>query len=238
MALRPTASIDRSQPSLKPFHEDEHADADQDHEADRGIGSSKIVALGKLVDKLPKAAEIDQEFDPYAIDEREDQPEPQSHEDGRQRSGKENLPELLRWGEIEAPAHVDEHAPGGAETLERLEHDRGKPRGEAHHHDGEGAPAEDHEIERIHQHQGGGSDRRDPGLGGERKQKVAVEQDHARNAEDGNKDAGGESFAGGEQEALEHVLLDDHAREGGDDVGGHRHDEAVDHAEANEEFHK
>src|SRR5262249_10186361 len=125
---------------------------------------------------------------------------------------------------------------GGAGGV--VEHRGGSPRREAHHHDGEGAPAEDHEIERIHQHQGGGSDRRDPGLGGEPQQMVAVEQDPARNAEDGHQDAGGESFAGGEQEALEHVLLDDHARKSGDDVGGARHDEAVDHGDANEEFDK
>ena len=67
---------------------------------------------------------------------------------------------------------------------------------------------------------------------------VAVEQDPARNSENGHQDAGGKRLAGGEQEALKHVLLDDHAREGGDDVGGHRHDEAVDHADANEEFDK
>src|SRR5262249_34367443 len=37
---------------------------------------------------------------------------------------------------------------------------------------------------------------------------------------------------------LKYVLLDDHAREGGNDVGGHRHDESVDDADANEEFDK
>src|SRR5262244_2280932 len=67
---------------------------------------------------------------------------------------------------------------------------------------------------------------------------VAVEQNPARHAEDSHQDAGGESLAGGEQEALEHVLLDDHARKSGDDVGGHGHDEAVDQAETNEEFDK
>src|SRR5215467_5787419 len=51
---------------------------------------------------------------------------------------------------------------------------------------------------------------------------VAVEQYAPRNAENGHQDAGGECLAGGEQEALEHVLLDDHARKGGDDVGTYR----------------
>src|SRR5439155_12238680 len=104
-------SIHGSQPSLEPLCEEKHANTDQDHEADRGIHSGKIVPLGKLVDKLPKTAEIDQKFDSHDIDEREDQTEPQSNKDGRQRGGKQNLPELLRWCQIEALADVDQHAP-------------------------------------------------------------------------------------------------------------------------------
>src|SRR6185312_14984793 len=82
-AARTAGSVDRSQPSLKPFHQDEHAHADQDHEADRGVGSRQIVALGKLVDKLPQPTEIDQELDPDDVDQGKDQPEPQPDEDGR-----------------------------------------------------------------------------------------------------------------------------------------------------------
>src|SRR5213078_1582174 len=104
----------RSEPSLQPLGEDEHANAHQDHETDRGVRSFKIVALGKLIDKLAKAAEIDQ---------RENQTESQPYEDGRQRGGKQNLPELLRRCEIETPAHVDQHAPRGGKSLERLEDD-------------------------------------------------------------------------------------------------------------------
>src|ERR1700738_5307975 len=50
---------------------------------------------------------IRSELDPDDVDEREDHPEPQPHEDGRQRGGKENLPELLGRREIEALPHVD-----------------------------------------------------------------------------------------------------------------------------------
>ena len=181
---------------------DEHADADQDHEADRRIGSGQIVALGKLVDKLAEPAEIDQELDPDDVDEREDQPEPQAHEDRRQRRRKQDLPELLRGREIEAPAHIDQHAPRAGEPFQRLEDDRRKPGGEAHHHDGERAAAEDHEIERIHQHQRRGRDRRDPGLGRQPQQVIPVEQHAAGDAEDRDQDARGERFAGGQQEAL------------------------------------
>src|SRR6478752_8234815 len=147
------ASIHRSEPSLQPLSEDEHANAHQDHETDRRIGSRKIVALGKLVDKLTKATEIDQKFDADDIDEREDQTEPQSYEDGRQRGGKQDLPELLRRRQIETLAHVDQHASRGGKPLERLEDDGGQAGGKPHHHDSQRAPAEDHEIERVHQHE-------------------------------------------------------------------------------------
>src|ERR1700730_12059800 len=95
------ASIPRAEPSLQALSEDEHGNAHQDHETDRRVGSRKIVALGKLVDKLAKPAEIDQKFDADDIDERENQTEPQSYEDGRQRGGKQDLPELLRRRQIE-----------------------------------------------------------------------------------------------------------------------------------------
>src|SRR5262245_66131441 len=95
------ASVHRSEPSLQPLGEHEHANAHQDHETDRRVRSRKIVALGKLIDKLAKAAEIDQKFDADDVDERENQTEPQSHEDGRQRGGKQDLPELLRRRPIE-----------------------------------------------------------------------------------------------------------------------------------------
>src|SRR5262249_5232719 len=67
-------------------------------------------------------------------------------------------------------------------------------------------------------------------------ERVAMEEGRGGDGENGQQNAGGKRLAGGEQEALKHVLLDDHARKGGDDVGGHRHDEAVDDADANEQF--
>ena len=75
---------------------DEHAHADQDHEADRRVGARQVVALGELVDELAEAAEIDQELDADDVDQREDQPEPQADEDRRQRRREQDLPELLR----------------------------------------------------------------------------------------------------------------------------------------------
>src|SRR5215469_3786024 len=164
MAWPSAASIHRSEPSLQPLGQDEHANAHQDHETDRGVRSRKIVALGKLIDKLAKAAEIDQKLDTDDIDERKNQTESQSYEDGRQRGGKQDLPELLRRRQIETPAHVDQHAPRGGKALERLEDDGSEASGEAHHDDGQRAPAEDHEIERVHQHEWGRRDRRDPRL--------------------------------------------------------------------------
>src|SRR5262245_7131725 len=123
MAWRSAASIHRSEPSLQSLGEDEHANAHQDHETDRGVRSCKIVALGELVDKLAKAAEIDQKFDADDIDERKNQSESQSYEDGRQRGGKQNLPELLRRRQIETPTHIDQHAPCGGKALKCLEDD-------------------------------------------------------------------------------------------------------------------
>src|SRR5690242_6704774 len=117
------ASIHRSEPSLQPLGQDKHANAHQDHETDRGVRSGKIVALGKLIDKLAKPAEIDQKFDADDIDERENQTESQPYEYGRQRGGKQNLPELLRRCEIETPPHIDQHAPRSGKALERLEDD-------------------------------------------------------------------------------------------------------------------
>src|SRR6476620_4289543 len=95
-------SLDRSQPSLESFGENEDADADQDHEADRRIGAGKIVAFGKLVDELAKAAEIDQELDAHDIDQRENQPEPHADKDRRQRRRKQIFQDLLGGGRVEA----------------------------------------------------------------------------------------------------------------------------------------
>src|SRR5262249_17920687 len=225
-----------SHPSLDPLCEEKHANSNEDYEADRSIGSGKIVPLGKLVNKLPKAAEIDQKFDSHDVDQCEDQTEPESNEDSWQRGGKQDLPELLRPGQIEAFADVDQHAPRGQQAFQRLEEDGCESGGEAHHHDSQGAPAEDHEIERIHQNEWRRRDRRDPGLGRKSQQMIAVEHDPARDADNRQKDAGGESLTGGEQETLQHVLLDNYARKRGDDVGRHRHDEAVDDADANEQL--
>src|SRR5919201_53482 len=144
MAWPSAASIHRSEPSLQPLGQDEHANAYQDHETDRGVRSCKIVALGKLIDKLAEAAEIDQKFDADDIDERENQTESQPYEDGRQCGGKQNLPELLRRRQIETPAHVDQHAPCGGKALECLEDDGSEAGGEAHHGGSQRAPAEDH----------------------------------------------------------------------------------------------
>src|SRR5215510_7492103 len=129
-------SIHGSQPSLESLCEEEHANTDEDHEANRSIGSGKIVPLGKLVNKLSEAAEIDQKFDSHDIDQREDQTEPESNEDGWQRGRKQDLPKLLRGAQIKALAHVDQHAPCGQKAFERLKDDGGKSGGEAHHHDG------------------------------------------------------------------------------------------------------
>ena len=63
-----------------------------------------------------------------------------------------------------------------------------------------------------------------------------MKHDPPGDADNGHKNAGGESLARGEHETLKHVLLDDDTRKSGDDVGRHRHDEAVDDADANEEL--
>src|SRR5215211_570793 len=143
------ALIDRPEPSLQPFQNDEDADAHQNNEADRGIGAGQIIALGKLVDELAEPAEIDQELDADDVDQSEDQSEPQANEDGGQRGRKEYLPELLRAGEVKAAPDIDQHAAGAGETFERLEDHRGDARSEAHHNDGRRIAPEDHEIERI-----------------------------------------------------------------------------------------
>ena len=87
------ASVDRSQPSLEPLRQDEHADTDQDHEADRRVGAGKIVALGQLVDELAEPAEIDQKLDTDDVDSAKISPSRTSDEDRRQRRRKQNLPE-------------------------------------------------------------------------------------------------------------------------------------------------
>src|ERR1043166_4641412 len=70
-------SGDRSQPSLNSVGEKEEHDADQDDEADRRVGAGQVVALGKIVDELAEAAEIDQELNADDVDQREDHAEAQ-----------------------------------------------------------------------------------------------------------------------------------------------------------------
>src|SRR5580704_11330388 len=64
-----------------------------------------------------------------------------------------------------------------------------------------------------------------------------MEQDAAGDAEYREKHACGQAFPAGEQEAVENILLDDDPAETFGDVGGQRHDETVDQADADENFH-
>ena len=85
-----------SQPSLEAFGEIEEHDRHQDHEQDRSVRAGQVVALGELVDELAEAAEVDQELDADDIDHREDEAEPQTHENGWQGGGQQDHAELLR----------------------------------------------------------------------------------------------------------------------------------------------
>ena len=85
----------------------------------------------------------------------------------RQRRRQQDLPELLRRRELEAAADVDQHRPRAGEPFERLQDHRRQPGGEADHHDRRRAAAEDHQEQRIHQHDRRRGERRHPGLGGE-----------------------------------------------------------------------
>ncbi len=49
-------SVDRPQPSLDPFGENEKAYADQDDEADRRVSAGQVVAFRQIVDELAKSA--------------------------------------------------------------------------------------------------------------------------------------------------------------------------------------
>src|SRR5579885_3907481 len=98
--------IDRSQPSLDALQRHEESDAYQDNEEDRRIGAGEVVSFGKVVDELAETAGIDEELDADDVDQREDQSEPHADEDRRQRGGKQDLPELLGAGQVEAPAHI------------------------------------------------------------------------------------------------------------------------------------
>src|ERR1700752_1057286 len=84
-------SAGRSQPSLGPFRGHEEHDADENDEANRGIDAGEVVTLGKLVDQLSEAAEIDQKLDADDVDQCEDQPEPDTDKNRRQCRGKQDL---------------------------------------------------------------------------------------------------------------------------------------------------
>ena len=107
---------------------------------------------------------------------------------------------------------------------------------ERHHDDGERAPPEDHQEQRIHQHQRRRGEGGDPGLAGKPEQLHAVEKNADGDAEERQQDARGKAFPRGEQETVRDVLLDDDAFEAHRDLGRHRHDEAVDDADADQDF--
>ena len=91
-------------------------------------------------------------------------PEAQADEDRRQRRGQQDLAELLRRREPEAAADVDQHLARAGEAFERLQDHRREAGGEADHHDRRRAAAEDHEEQRIHEHDRRGGERADPRL--------------------------------------------------------------------------
>ena len=99
---------------------------------------------------------------------------------------------------------------------------------EAHHDDGPGVAAEDHQEQRIHQHDRRRGQRRDPGLGRPAQQVDAIAAARRGHADHGDHHAGGEGLEDGQAKALADVLLDDDAPEGERDFRGQRHDEAVD----------
>ena len=102
--------------------------------------------------------------------------EPNADEDRRQRGGKVNLPELLGRREAETAPDIDEHAPRTGEAFERLEDDRRQAGDEAQHDDGQRAATEDHQEQRIRQHERRGRHGGDPGLAGEPHQLDAMEE--------------------------------------------------------------
>src|SRR4029079_12858377 len=117
-------SLDRRQPSLDPFGDDEETDADCDHEADRRVERRLVVSLGEVGDQLAEAAEVDQVLDADDVDQREDEPETDANEDGREGRRQQDLRELLRRREIEAAADVDQHAARASEAFDGFEDHR------------------------------------------------------------------------------------------------------------------
>jgi hypothetical protein len=121
---RSNSLIDRSQPALGLFQSHEKQDAHQDHETDRRIGAGEIVAFRKVVDELPKSAEIDEKFGADNVDKGKDQPKADSDKDGGQCRRKKYFPKLLRCLEIEAAPDIHENLAGAGNALNGLEDHR------------------------------------------------------------------------------------------------------------------
>ena len=82
----------------------------------------------------------------------------------RQRRRQQDLPEVLPVVETKAAADVEQHVARAGEALDGLQDHRREPGGEADHHDRRRAAAEDHQEQRVHQHDRRGRERGDPRL--------------------------------------------------------------------------
>ncbi len=67
--------------------------------------------------------------------------------------------------QLEAAADIDQHLAGAGDAFQRLEDHRRQCGDETHHDDGPGAAPEDHQEQRIAEHDRGRGERCDPGFG-------------------------------------------------------------------------
>src|SRR5215510_4997497 len=230
--------IHRPQPSLGLFESYEKYNTNEDHEADRRIGAGEIVAFGKVVDELPKAAEIDQKFSTDNVDKGEDQSEADADKDRRQCRRKEDFPELLRRCQVKAAPDIHEDPARAGNSLDGFQDDRRERRQETHHNDRPGVAAEDDHEQRIGQHQRCRCKRSDPCFAGPPQQVEALHDYADADAAYGDHHACEKALAGGEKEPVDNVLLGKQAAKTHYDFGWRRHDKTVEQSETNKAFDK
>src|SRR3974390_1145278 len=178
MLQRACVSVDRSQPSLNLFQRHEENDTHQNYEADRSVGASEVIALGKVGNQLAESAKIDEKFRTDDIDERKYEPQPDADKDRRQGCRKEDLPYLLSAAQVKAAANIDQHTAGPGNSFDRLQNDRRQPRDKSHHDDGPRVATENDHKEGIGKDERRRSKRRDPSLAS-LSQEIVASQKHA-----------------------------------------------------------
>ena len=189
------------------------------HEADRRVRARQIVTFRQFVDELAESAKVDQEFHADDVDQAEGQARGASPVKiaGIAAGNRifRNICHCVSRSERPTSISTARVADRPSTVFRITGADAG---GESEDHDGDGRSAEQHQEQRIGQHQRRRRPRRDPRLEGASQRSRLIQPEAERHADREDQQTCRERLDAGEQKASRHMFLDDDAAECGEHV--------------------